>query len=358
MKYLILAATFFFTLNTYCQVTIMTSEEKIHKYEYSKYDSLKNMSVEKYGEKNTYHHLIGQTLLYCGDPYTDKKNINFKVGNYYTVDSIIPDDTKKGLYRRLSLVDTNTGEKYEEGGIFTNKYNFKWVVLGHYEKMKSMYLDKSFIYVGNKGYAAYYEKRNNLINLEADTVTKNIKEGTIWNCIDVQVKPRSKGDHMDIEKRSPIILIFDNPQYGKHFCYLENESGEPYENIYDKEMPLICGKFQLKSYNDDVNAKVLAEKKKKKADEIEAANKRKKEEIEARNKRKEYLIKKYGVSIADKILKEKVWVGMSKDMCRDSWGNPDDINTTTTIHGSTEQWVYGYSYVYFNTNGQVTTIQN
>ena len=38
------------------------------------YDSLRNMSPERYGTKEkysyTYHHLIGQTLMYCGDPYS------------------------------------------------------------------------------------------------------------------------------------------------------------------------------------------------------------------------------------------------------------------------------------------------
>jgi len=45
-------------------------------------------------------------------------------------------------------------------------------------------------------------------------------------------------------------------------------------------------------------------------------------------------------------------------MCIDSWGEPDNINKTINTNGTNEQWVYGYSYVYFDEKGQITTIQN
>lgn len=49
---------------------------------------------------------------------------------------------------------------------------------------------------------------------------------------------------------------------------------------------------------------------------------------------------------------------MTKEMCRESWGEPEDINKTTSSYGTHEQWVYGYgSYLYFE-NGKLTTIQN
>ncbi len=317
------------------QITIMSTTEQKPKYNNFVYDSLKNMSPEKYEDKYTYHHLIGQTLLYCGDPYSYRTSSDFKVGNYYRVDGILPDDTGKGLYHRLSLTNINTGYKGEEGDIFTDKYNYKWVVLGHFEKMKSLYMNKTFIYLGNKGFATYYDKENNLINLETDTVTRNIVTKTVWTCVDIQVKPRKKEDQMVIDERSPIILIFENHQYGRHYCYLEDKSGKPYKDIYE-EMPLVCGKFQLKSYYDNVNALNIAEK----------------------NKRKVNLTRKYGASSAKLILQGKVRIGMTKNMCRDSWGEPEDINKSSGSFGLHEQWVYGTSsYLYFE-NGILTSIQN
>lgn len=314
----------------------MNTEVQKPRYDNFVYDSLRNMNTEKYEDEYSYHHLIGQTLMYCGDPYSYDIRPKFKVGGYYRVDGILPDDIRKGLYRRFSVTNIDTGEKGEEGGIFTDEYNFKWIVLGHYEKMKSLYVNKEFIYLGNKGYVSYFEKEDHLINLQVDTIVNNIKIETVWTCVDIQVKQRTKGDGMNIDKRSPIVLIFDNPQYGKHYCYLEDKSGKPYKNIYEEEMPLVCGKFQLKSYYDNVKALNIA----------------------AKNKRKADLTRKYGASTANLILKGIIRTGMTQSMCRDSWGNPSDIHKTTGSFGVHEQWVYGLnSYVYFE-NGIITAIQN
>lgn len=55
----------------------------------------------------------------------------------------------------------------------------------------------------------------------------------------------------------------------------------------------------------------------------------------------------------------QVKIGFTKQMCKEAWGEPDDINTTTNNYGSNEQWVYslGNSYLYFE-NGRLTSIQN
>lgn len=115
------------------------------------YDSLRNITTQKYGTKDDYkytlHHLIGQTLMYCGDPDEDITNeifgrqSPFEKGAYYRVDGILPDDIGKGKYHRMKLTNINTGVQAEEGDIFTDEYNFKWVVVGHYEKIKALYLN-------------------------------------------------------------------------------------------------------------------------------------------------------------------------------------------------------------------------
>jgi polyhydroxyalkanoate synthesis regulator phasin len=57
-----------------------------------------------------------------------------------------------------------------------------------------------------------------------------------------------------------------------------------------------------------------------------------------------------------------VVTGMTKEMVKEAWGEPKDVNTTVTEYSRREQWVYGsyqYSnrrYVYFE-DGIVTTIQ-
>lgn len=63
--------------------------------------------------------------------------------------------------------------------------------------------------------------------------------------------------------------------------------------------------------------------------------------------------------ISKKIQQRNPLVGMTADEVRKStWGNPKDINRTTTSYGVDEQWVYyGNRYVYLK-NGIVTAIQD
>lgn len=57
--------------------------------------------------------------------------------------------------------------------------------------------------------------------------------------------------------------------------------------------------------------------------------------------------------------KQGVSVGMSKaDVLMSNWGRPKRINSTTTIRGTREQWVYDGGYLYFDETGTLTAIQN
>lgn len=73
---------------------------------------------------------------------------------------------------------------------------------------------------------------------------------------------------------------------------------------------------------------------------------------------KQKLISKYGKENAKMILNGTVKLGWNKEMCKLSWGTPEDINTYKGSWGVKEQWVYGIGqYLYFD-NGILTSIQN
>ena len=82
-------------------------------------------------------------------------------------------------------------------------------------------------------------------------------------------------------------------------------------------------------------------------------------------KRFDSLAKKYGKANAKLIIEGRVRLGWTREMCRESWGSPDDINTMTGSWGVHEQWVYEYSFsdsysmycLYFE-NGILTSIQD
>lgn len=79
---------------------------------------------------------------------------------------------------------------------------------------------------------------------------------------------------------------------------------------------------------------------------------------EARTKRLITLAIKYGIDLGETIAKNKISIGMTKEMCRDSWGKPNSINRTTNKYGTSEQWVYSRGrYLYFDKE-KLTTVQN
>ncbi|MGD8454265.1 MAG: hypothetical protein PVJ57_20830 [Phycisphaerae bacterium] len=58
------------------------------------------------------------------------------------------------------------------------------------------------------------------------------------------------------------------------------------------------------------------------------------------------------------IQKGSVFIGMTPEQARLSWGDPKDVHRTTTAEGRREQWVYGLgTYLYF-VNGRLDAIQN
>lgn len=56
---------------------------------------------------------------------------------------------------------------------------------------------------------------------------------------------------------------------------------------------------------------------------------------------------KYGKSTAKKIMDEKIWIGMTSEMCLLSWGEPEHKSKTVTAYGTNEFWHYGYQTLHF-----------
>lgn len=82
------------------------------------------------------------------------------------------------------------------------------------------------------------------------------------------------------------------------------------------------------------------------------------EEQQQKIERKNKLIKKYGKTYAEIILNGQVQTGMSAEMCRESWGIPDDINRSIGPWGTHEQWCYDWGGYLYMENGVLKSIQN
>jgi hypothetical protein len=57
-------------------------------------------------------------------------------------------------------------------------------------------------------------------------------------------------------------------------------------------------------------------------------------------------------------LSGNLYIGMIPEMVREAWGNPKEINRTTTAYSSFEQWVYESGTYVYMTNGRLTAIQD
>ena len=67
-------------------------------------------------------------------------------------------------------------------------------------------------------------------------------------------------------------------------------------------------------------------------------------------------IKKFGNKQFENILQGKCIIGMTKEMCKLAWGEPNKINETIYLNKNSEQWVYSDNYLYFD-NGKLIAIQ-
>lgn len=361
MNKIIFAIVFLFvSASIYAQINFVSAKSKDDTI-MERYDSLSNIQTHLFEGKQSYKHLIGQTLVYAYQDHSDmsrfKKNGHIcskpEIGSKFEVLDVLP----KGMREQS---ETLLLRGIEDGNSYTctinNNSNYIWVVLGYYEKVEKTYVGQTYVY---KDAFPYFpvdkESKNGIIKFSTDEAIVDIRENTVWSCSGIAIKERSGSrDSWFLDKRCPIVLIFENEEYGKCYCYIEDGTGNFWGT--DKKS-LFLSKFE--SY--DI---FLSEKNKKKQAEIKKEVERKKREerlkAEITQKEKERKIRiesAYGEYDSKLILAGKVRIGMTKDMCREAWGDPNRINTTITINGTSEQWVYERKgYLYF-IDGKLTSIQ-
>jgi cell division protein FtsB len=68
---------------------------------------------------------------------------------------------------------------------------------------------------------------------------------------------------------------------------------------------------------------------------------------------RELYILKYGEEIGQRIADKRIWKGMTDEMVRDGWGEPDKINRNVEEWGTFEQWNYG-KIIFFFKDGNLT----
>jgi hypothetical protein len=169
-----------------------------------------------------------------------------------------------------------------------------------------------------------------------------------------------KGPTKIYQKRGTWSEILDTIPKGFTLLAYDYES-----NYYLVEFDTLLGfVFTLDVETDDRHTRRLQDEKMK-IETLEAQRRASKLLSEAQKReseakiaeRKARLLKKYGGSIGEKIIKGEIWLGMTNEMVQDSWGKPRSVNRSVGSWGIHEQWVYGNSYIYIR-NGTLTSWQD
>lgn len=75
-------------------------------------------------------------------------------------------------------------------------------------------------------------------------------------------------------------------------------------------------------------------------------------EIKLEDAMVKYYVRKYGKEDGSRIAMGQIWKGMTEQMMRDSWGDPDKKNTDKYSYGVFTQYYYG-KVVYFFRDGKL-----
>lgn len=286
---------------------------------------------------------------------------NLLAGRYFKVENI-----KFGGYKEISPEKWNEENKYKSVASLygveiyitdeNNNEKFKlesrafdhFVAEKYFENMKSKYLGKTFLksdkykynYDPKKSFQDIYDKGSYY-------EPKSINPEDLVKIVGVEYTFGSYSSYPDL------TLKFDNYPAQSLDYFLRHKQYDfilysDYQNYY-----LGYQTYKQKRIEEEKLEKIAQE-------EQYEREKLEQEEIWKRKQAEKYarLTKKYGKNIAKEIIEGYVRIGWTKEMCIESWGEPDEINKTTNKYSVSEQWVYGSgSYLYFD-NGRLSTIQN
>jgi len=282
------------------------------------------------------------------------------------------DNDKSLLFTLVS--ESNDTVIWQSVVLYKYSEEFPCIIVSFYENIKSKFIGNS--------YQLNIDKLNDYYSLNShyDYYASNIDKGGKYTKISGEIKcldmnlVGNKNEYMvpklifkTIDEKLIAINITNYPSL-KNGSYHSDYNNLPIA-IYEKGANL---KFENDSLPENlakvcsidklIDIKVIKEKVRIEHERTLAETKIQQLESEKYKMqnaiRHKTLIKKYGKHYADLIIKGLVEIGMSKNMCIESWGNPEDINKTIGNYGVHEQWVYGDGdYLYFE-DGKLTTIQN
>lgn len=328
MKHIVLIILFFSSFSIYSQITTSKIEVKEKVKEQLIYDGKSN--IISYENPEDYKQYIGQkiyTLKSFSPIYTSEgKRCDNYQNKYFTIKNITE---KKVNSYSSDMVNENLFELINDENGETYYYNLKndhksIILVPYFLYLKKTYESKKYII------ASYWREDgfNNEATNEWVKIDKKMYGGE-WNC-EVSILEKEGEEMICLIMKSNAGEIISTPIV---------------DNIYFNKFSIVkeLGNFVgagLKFMSvDDYNL------------EIASKNKAKKEVV-AKNKNKlEKLTQKYGKENAILISQNKVEIGMTKEMCKESWGIPTRTDVEKTAKTTKETFIYSWSKrLYFENN--------
>lgn len=260
--------------------------------------------LQKYGYKNFFNDYKKDVSLktsfkdkvyQCCDGYNSR--YDSLTGKYFKIIKVIKhpkaENDYTGLYENCYYLKLNIQNTKDTIYYkYLSKYDFPFIVEGYFKKLQKLYIGKSYVF-GN----FTNEIKKESVDIETGEKVKLII-GEKWKCIDLIVDEKDFNLCFIISNNKQKILL----NYQDEFL-----NSEKYFNLFNS--------------------------------------------IDADRYKK-----KFGIDNWNTILQSKLKLGMTKEMCKLSWGEPETINKTISKNRKSEQWVYSKNYIYFE-NGVLTTIQ-
>lgn len=235
------------------------------------------------------------------------------------------------LLFRISQLDSKAPDYTFSDGIYT------FLIQGYHEKLKKQYVNKKFILT--KEIKNIWDiNTGKIINI--DTLNKE------WVCKSLTLIETQSKEYLQL------CLILTN---GDKTIAAQNISG----GLFASDAWETISLTNFKTEEQVLFEKMLAEEIEKQRKEaiLKAEEVSKREALEKKKFELE-MINKYGARIGKLISENKVVIGMSKNICTLSWGDPYDIIRTITKGRVFEQWVYSMgTYLYFE-NDVLVAIQD
>lgn len=139
---------------------------------------------------------------------------------------------------------------------------------------------------------------------------------------------------------------------------MKNEDGSKawFEKAKKNGVESLDGLSGLNAF--DFPGKPPLSKKEKEAEAVRSEAAKKEDEKRLKEKISEIKMQHpgWGKKAIKAIADGKVFIGMSEEQVIESWGRPDNINSTISQWGTNQQWCYEHQYLYFS-NGKLDSMQ-